>query len=76
MSCAHPKSKEFKKMTAGNPILVVQKLISLISESGADVMSALADREACYGEEKKLFSSLVDLLSYEKITFNGKLNLI
>lgn len=47
------------------------KLTSLILESGADVISALADREACYLDEKKLFSCLVDLLSFEKITFNG-----
>lgn len=41
-------------------------------ESGADVMNALVEREAKYNEEKKLFSCLVDLLSYEKITFNGE----
>ncbi|CRL02418.1 CLUMA_CG015397, isoform A [Clunio marinus] len=41
-------------------------------KSGADVMAALEDREARYNEEKKLFSCLVDLLSYEKITFNDK----
>jgi hypothetical protein len=41
-------------------------------KSGADVMAALKDREAKYSEEKKLFSCLVDLLSYEKITFNGE----
>ncbi|CAG9805082.1 unnamed protein product [Chironomus riparius] len=40
-------------------------------KSGADVMGALLDREAHHEEEKKLFSCLVDLLSYEKITFNG-----
>lgn len=39
-------------------------------KSGADVMGALKDREAHHEEEKKLFSCLVDLLSYEKITFN------
>jgi hypothetical protein len=37
-------------------------------------MAALQDREAKYNEEKKLFSCLVNLLSYEKITFNGELN--
>lgn len=47
----------------------------VLLESGADVMAALQDREAKYNEEKKLFSCLVDLLSYEKITFNGELNL-
>lgn len=35
-------------------------------------MNALVEREAKYNEEKKLFSCLVDLLSYEKITFNGE----
>ena len=44
----------------------------LILESGADVMGALKDREAHHEEEKKLFNCLVDLLSYEKITFNGE----
>ncbi|KAG5680936.1 hypothetical protein PVAND_010412 [Polypedilum vanderplanki] len=39
-------------------------------KSGADVMGALKDREAHHEEEKKLFNCLVDLLSYEKITFN------
>lgn len=47
----------------------------VLLESGADVMAALQDREAKYNEEKKLFSCLVDLLSYEKITFNGELSL-
>jgi hypothetical protein len=41
-------------------------------ETGADVMGALKDREAHHEEEKKLFNCLVDLLSYEKITFNGE----
>lgn len=39
-------------------------------------MNALVEREAKYNEEKKLFSCLVDLLSYEKITFNGELHAI
>lgn len=43
-----------------------------ILETGADVMGALKDREARHEEEKKLFNCLVDLLSYEKITFNGE----
>lgn len=38
-------------------------------------MAALQDREAKYNEEKKLFTCLVDLLSYEKITFNGELKI-
>jgi hypothetical protein len=36
-------------------------------------MQALQDREEMFNEEKKLFTCLVDLLSYEKITFNGEL---
>lgn len=47
----------------------------IILESGADVMAALKDREEKYNEEKKLFSCLVELLSYEKITFNGEFTL-
>uniref|UniRef100_A0A336L8H2 CSON006595 protein n=1 Tax=Culicoides sonorensis TaxID=179676 RepID=A0A336L8H2_CULSO len=39
-------------------------------KTGAEVMAALQDRDAKYREEKKLFLSLVDLLSYEKIIFN------
>jgi hypothetical protein len=39
-------------------------------------MTALVEREAKYNEEKKLFGCLVDLLSYEKITFNGELQKI
>lgn len=39
-------------------------------------MAALSEREAKYKEEKKLFSCLVDLLSYEKITFNGELKFL
>lgn len=38
-------------------------------------MAALKDREEKYNEEKKLFSCLVELLSYEKITFNGEFTL-
>lgn len=48
-------------------------LFQMLLESGSDVMAALKDREAKNNEEKKLFSCLVDLLSYEKITFNGEL---
>lgn len=36
-------------------------------------MSALEARDAKHQEEKKLFLNLVDLLSYEKIIFNGRL---
>lgn len=35
-------------------------------------MAALQDRDAKYRDEKKLFLNLVDLLSYEKIIFNGE----
>lgn len=41
-------------------------------KTGAEVMAALQDRDAKYREEKKLFLNLVDLLSYEKIIFNGE----
>lgn len=39
-------------------------------------MGALKDREAHHEEEKKLFNCLVDLLSYEKITFNGECHIV
>jgi hypothetical protein len=38
-------------------------------------MAALKEREEKNCEEKKLFACLVDLLSYEKITFNGEFSL-
>lgn len=41
-------------------------------KTGAEVMLALQDRDAKYRDEKKLFLNLVDLLSYEKIIFNGE----
>lgn len=43
-------------------------------KTGAEVMLALQANEADQSEEKKLFSTLIELLSYEKIIFNGKLN--
>lgn len=39
-------------------------------KSGADVMVALQAHDARAAEEKKLFLTLIDLLSYEKIIFN------
>lgn len=39
-------------------------------KSGAEVMVALQDHDAKAAEDKKLFLSLIDLLSYEKIIFN------
>lgn len=36
-------------------------------------MLALQENEAHLNEERKLFSTLIELLSYEKIIFNGKL---
>jgi hypothetical protein len=44
-------------------------------KSGADVMQSLIDRDAQNMEEKKRFNTLIDLLSYEKIIFNGKFHL-
>lgn len=36
-------------------------------------MEALRDIDAQNLEERKLFDNVFDLLSYEKITFNGKI---
>lgn len=41
-------------------------------KSGADVMLALQANDVKLNEERKLFSTLVDLLSYEKMLFTGK----
>lgn len=54
------------------PVNELTNFLNVILESGADVMGALKDREVRHEEEKKLFTCLVDLLSYEKITFNGE----
>lgn len=40
-------------------------------KSGAEVMLALQANDAALNEERKLFSTLIELLSYEKIIFNG-----
>lgn len=40
-------------------------------KTGAEVMSALEENEKKHVEEQKLFTLLIDLLSYEKIIFNG-----
>lgn len=40
-------------------------------KTGAEVMLALKENDAQINEERKLFSTLIDLLSYEKIIFNG-----
>lgn len=39
-------------------------------KSGYEVMSALQSHDAKYEEERKLYSTLIELLSYEKIIFN------
>lgn len=44
-------------------------------KSGAEVMLALEANEAAQTEEKRLFGMLIDLLSYEKIIFNGTDNI-
>lgn len=41
-------------------------------KSAADVVSALEEREKAASDAAALHSSMLDLLSYEKITFNGK----
>lgn len=40
-------------------------------KTGAEVMLALQENDAQLNEERKLFSTLIELLSYEKIIFNG-----
>ncbi|CAO1415710.1 unnamed protein product [Diamesa serratosioi] len=47
-----------------------EKVCAHPKKSGAEVLSALKERDAKSLEEKKLFNCLIDLLSYEKITFN------
>lgn len=42
-------------------------------KSGAEVMLALEATDATQSEDKKLFNVLIELLSYEKIIFNGKI---
>lgn len=39
--------------------------------TGADVMEALREIDARTLEERRLYDNVFDLLSYEKITFNG-----
>lgn len=41
------------------------------NRSGADVMEALHDIDFKISEERKLYDGIFDLLSFEKITFNG-----
>lgn len=43
------------------------------TRNGAEVMEALAVIDERYEEEKRLYDCVFDLLSYEKITFNGEL---
>lgn len=43
-------------------------------KSGAEVMLALQATDATQSEDKKLFNVLIELLSYEKIIFNGTSN--
>lgn len=44
--------------------------------TGADVMEALLDIDARTLEERRLYDNVFDLLSYEKITFNGLYQLL
>lgn len=41
-------------------------------KSGYEVMAALEAHDVKIKEEKKMFNTLIDLLSYEKIIFNGQ----
>lgn len=41
-------------------------------KSGHEVMFALEAHDVLIKEEKKMFNTLIDLLSYEKIIFNGE----
>lgn len=45
-------------------------------KSGAEVMLALEATDATQSEDKKLFITLIELLSYEKIIFNGNFILL
>lgn len=42
-------------------------------KTGAEVMLALEATDASITEDKKLFNTLIELLSYEKIIFNGSI---
>lgn len=42
------------------------------STTGKDVMSALDAMDQKFQEEKLLYDTIFDLMSFEKITFNGK----
>lgn len=42
------------------------------SATGKDVMSALDAMDQKFQEEKLLYDTIFDLMSFEKITFNGK----
>lgn len=47
-----------------------QEICSHPRKSGAEVMSAIQSQHTHFVEEKKFYSQLVDLLSYEKIIFS------
>lgn len=42
------------------------------AKSAADVVALLADRDAEARDKEQVYTHILDLLSYEKITFNGK----
>lgn len=42
--------------------------------SGAEVMDALQQLDQQLVDERKLFSTIFELLGYEKIIFNGKIH--
>lgn len=51
-----------------------EKECSAPSRKGAQVLEVLKSKEAKHKEELKIYRNIVGLLSYEKITFNGELD--
>lgn len=51
-----------------------EKICAHPKKSGAEVMVALDATETSIAEERKLYNTLMELLSYEKIIFNGMLH--
>jgi len=53
-----------------------EKMCPHPSSTGKDVMSALDAMDQKFQEEKLLYDTIFDLMSFEKITFNGKSSFI
>lgn len=72
---------EYKFTNSVNTNFLIFHLLCIASEhegnclhpkkTGAEVMLALQENDTQFNEERKLFSTLIELLSYEKIIFNG-----